>query len=410
MKNIITYLFSAFIILLTTVLYAQDENRTKGQFVEPKNEFYQEILNSVGEFNKAETKGNNVFKMDFTGLSHPDTISEFKSYWYNPPISQGETGTCWDFSTTSFFESEVYRIHKRQLKFSEMFTVYWEYIEKAKKFIEERGNSEFGEGSEANAVLIIWKKYGVVPEDAYTGMKPGQKFHDHSRMFAEMSDFLQNIKKTNSWNEEDGIATIKDIMNHYMGVPPVKVIVDGKDYTPGEYFRKFVDLNLDDYVDVMSLMEKPYWQKAEYPVGDNWWHSKDYYNVPLDDWMNAIKTAIKSGYTLAIGGDVTEPGYDSHTQVAVVPTFDIPSAYIDENAREFRFSNHTTTDDHGIHLVGYETKDGKDWFLIKDSGSGSRNGKNKGYYFYREDYVKLKMMDFMVHKDAVKELLSRCKD
>ena len=78
-----------------------------------------------------------------------------------------------------------------------MFTVYWEYIEKAKKFIEERGNSEFGEGSEANAVLIIWKKYGVVPEDAYTGMKPGQKFHDHSRMFAEMSDFLQNIKKTN---------------------------------------------------------------------------------------------------------------------------------------------------------------------------------------------------------------------
>jgi bleomycin hydrolase len=54
-------------------------------------------------------------------------------------------------------------------------------------------------------------------------------------------------------------------------------------------------------------------------------------------------------------------------------------------------------------------KDGKDWYLIKDSGSGSRDGNNYGYYFYNEDYVKLKMMDFMVHKDAVKDLLKKFK-
>ena len=164
---------------------------------------------------------------------------------------------------------------------------------------------------------------------------------------------------------------------------------------------------MDDYVDILSLFEKPYWQKVEYTVEDNWWHDSEYYNVPLDDWLNAIKNAVRNGYTMAIGGDVSEPGYESHLQVAMVPTFDIPSAYIDENAREFRFNNHTTTDDHGIHLVGYENKDGKDWFLIKDSGSGSRNAKNKGYYFYHEDYVKLKMLDFLIHKDAVKDLLSK---
>ncbi len=78
------------------------------------------------------------------------------------------------------------------------------------------------------------------------------------------------------------------------------------------------------------------------------------------------------------------------------------------NARQFRFSNKTTTDDHGIHLVGYLNKDGKDWYLIKDSGAGSRDDvKNFGYYFYSDDYVKLKMMDFMVNKNAVKDLLSK---
>ena len=81
--------------------------------------------------------------------------------------------------------------------------------------------------------------------------------------------------------------------------------------------------------------------------------------------------------------------------------------YIDENARQFRFSNHSTTDDHGIHIVGYMEKDGKDWYLIKDSGSGSRNGRNPGYYFYNEDYVKLKIMNIMLPKDFAKKVLGR---
>ena len=117
-----------------------------------------------------------------------------------------------------------------------MYTVYWEYTEKTRRFIEERGNSAFGEGSEANAVQRIWKKYGVVPEQAYTGMKPGQIFHDHSKMYAEMNDYLQNIKKLNSWNEEEAISTVKSIMNHYMGLPPEKFIVEGKEYTPKRIF------------------------------------------------------------------------------------------------------------------------------------------------------------------------------
>ncbi|MCK5740763.1 MAG: peptidase C1, partial [Chlorobi bacterium] len=61
------------------------------------------------------------------------------------------------------------------------------------------------------------------------------------------------------------------------------------------------------------------------------------------------------------------------------------------------------------HLVGYTEKDGDTWFLIKDSGSGARNGKNSGYYFYHEDYIKLKIMNYTVHKSIVKDLLKKFK-
>jgi bleomycin hydrolase len=352
------------------------------------------------------------FAVDLSAASLPNKVDLYKTQqWRNPPVSQGNTSTCWCFSTTSFLESEIYRINKLQVKLSEMYTVYWEFVEKAARYIHERGNSAFDEGSEANAVTRIWKKYGIVPEDDYSGLTDGRKYHNHDAMLTELKGYLESLKKNSAWDDEAAMATVKSIMNHYMGVPPSEVTVNGKKVTPLQYLKEIIKINPDDYIDILSYTQQPFYKQVEYEVGDNWWHSSDYYNVPLDVFMSALKNAVREGYTLAIGGDVSEPGFDRTTQCAVVPDFDIPSAYINDDARQFRFSNQTTTDDHGLHLIGYLEKDGKDWYLVKDSGSGSRNNnpdaKEFGYYFFSEDYVKLKMMDFMVHKDAVKDIIAK---
>ena len=404
MKSSISILFFTFCFSLS-IIYAQD--KIKGVFTEPKPGYYDEILKNINEFQNPPKEKKQYFKLDFTGMDIPKSKEEFKSFWHNDPISQGQTGTCWSFSTTSFFESEVYRLTGKEVSLSPIYTAYWEYVEKAKEFIRTRGKSLFEEGSEANAVSRIYREYGIVPANVCSGLLPGQLSHDHSKLINEMKSYLESVKTTNAWNEKEVVEVIKSILNHYLGEMPTEVVADGNKYTPKEYLNNYLKLNMDDYVDVLSYMQKPYWQQVEYEVPDNWWHNKDYFNVPLDDFMTILKNAIKNGYTLAIGGDVSEAGYDSWTKCAVVPTFDIPSEYIDENSRQFRFSNQTTTDDHGIHLVGYEEKDGVMWFLIKDSGAGSRNTGDKGYYFYHQDYVKLKIMDFMVHKDMFKDYLSK---
>ena len=340
-------------------------------------------------------------------------VDLYKSQWHNKTLSQGNTGTCWDFSTTSFFESEIYRLTKQEVKLSEMFTVYWEYVEKARRFVRERGNSAFGEGSEANGVTRMYKMYGAVPYDAYNGLKPGQKYLDHSKLIEEIGIYLKHIKETDNWNEDMVIATIKSILNYYIGEPPTKVVVNNLNMSPSDYMKNILKLKMDDYVDVLSISQQPFYKQVEYTVPDNWWHSSDYYNFPLEDYMKIVKKAIRSGYTIAIGGDVSESGFSPFDQVAMIPSYDIPVEYINDDARQFRFSNNTTTDDHGMHLVGYYELNGVDWYLIKDSGSGSRNvgevSETFGYYFFREDYVKLKMMDFMVHKDMIAEYLPKFK-
>ena len=409
MKYLYYAFAAAFAISFTGVNYAQTETRDKGVFIESKNEFYDEILKGTAEFNKQTTTAKKTFKVDFSNIDAPKSINDYDYSWHNEQVSQGLAGTCWAFSTTSFFESEVYRINKEKIKLSEVYTAYWEYVEKAAYFVKQRGKSNFAEGSEADAVPRIWKKYGVVPLSAYSGLLPGQKFHDHSIMFNEMNEYLKSVAAQNAWNEDAVISTIKSIMKRYIGEPPAKFAVNGKEFTPKEYLEKVVKLNLDDYVDVLSILEQPYYEHVEYTVEDNWQHTKTYCNIPLDEFMKVLKNAIRKGYTLCIGGDVSEPGIDSHAKIAMVPTFDIPSQYIDEYAREFRFSNKTTGDDHGIHLVGFAERNGKDWYLIKDSGSGSKNVEPKGYYFFSEDYVKLKIMDFMVHKDALGDILEKIK-
>ena len=390
------------LLLISSISFSQDT----GKFVNYSNPFYTKIMEQSNSYYNKEKEEDKIFKMNFDGKKIPQSLEEFTIIDVADPISQGNTGTCWCFSTTSFYESEIKRITGKNINLSELYPVYFEYIEKARGYIHSRGKTHLGEGSETNAVQRMMELYGIVPHEVYEGKPSDQPFYNHEQMFSEIETYLKSCKKTNYWDEEAIISNIKSILNHYMGTPPTKFRYNGRTYTPKGFMRYVTRINPNNYLDFMSLLEKPYWSKEEYKVPDNWWRSEEYYNVPLDEFMNIIKTSIKNGYSMSIGGDVSESGYSSIHDVAMVPSYDIPSEFIDEHARQFRFSNKTTTDDHAIHLIGYKIDENEDWwFLIKDSGSGSRNGNFPGYYFYHEDYVKLKMMTFTIHKDAVKETL-----
>nr|WP_319400527.1 C1 family peptidase [uncultured Carboxylicivirga sp.] len=403
-------------VLLTISVSAQNSDKAKiEEYPQGKGFYYETILKDISHVKdsvEAEPASMRL-TMDQSEYDLPNKVDLYKRQWANPVLSQGNTGTCWDFSTLSFYESEIFRMTGKKVKLSEMYVAYYEYLAKAERFIEKRGESLFSEGSEGNAVARIALAHGLVPADEYTGLIGGRKYHDHGQMMEEMSSYLKSLTVSNAWNKEAALETIASIMDHYIGVPPTSFKVDGKEYSPMTYMKEYLKLDPNDFVEILSYKQKPYWQQVEYTVPDNWWHNEEYYNVPLDVYMDIVKKAIRKGYTMSIGGDVSEAGFLRSTQCAMIPDFDIPSAYINEDARAFRFANETTTDDHGMHLVGYMEKDGKDWYLIKDSSSGSRNNDPNapefGYYFFTQDYVKLKMMGFTIHKDAVKDVLKKFK-
>jgi bleomycin hydrolase len=320
-------------------------------------------------------------------------------------VPQYYTGTCWAFCSTSFFESEVQRLTGQEIKLSEMWVVYWEYVERTRRFVREYGHSVIAEGSQDHGTLEVFRVHGAVPASAYAGCPRADGRHDHRPLVTEVRSFLDWMKENRYWDEEGAVAHVRTILDRHLGPPPESFSYEGRTCRAREFLREVLRLDMDDYVNVVSTLKEPFGQYVLLDVVDNWRRKDDYLNLPLADFYRVVKEAVRSGYPVSLGGDVSEPGLDGLQDAAVIPSWDIPAEAIDQAAREFRIATRQTTDDHGVHAVGFLRHGGRDWFLIKDSNRSSRLGRFPGYYFYDGDYIRLKSLAFMVHRDRLRGLL-----
>lgn len=394
-------------LLIPMMLLAQKEKPWPSQSTHQvrKAGFYEEIRRENQETTKSTPAGR--FVVDFKNFEVPSDTSLYHVIKHMPSLSQGETGTCWCFAATSFLEAEIIRQQGKQIKLSEMFFVYHEYIDRAEAYVKSRGNIAFSEGSESSSVPILLSKYGAMPAEAYTGRPIGKTFHHHRIMVEEMQQYLQSVKQNASWDLEAVKTCIKSILDHHMGSPPSEFIFKGKTYSALSFSAEVVKLHPFAFFNFMSNIRQPQNARAELVEADNWRHFDGYYNLPLNDYMTSIVSALEKGFSICICGDISEPGYNSENGAAIIPSFDIPSSAIDAHAREYRLENGSTTDDHCIHLVGYTVYKNQKWFLAKDSGAGGFDCPVKGYRYLHEDFVKLKMMNTLMHGDAARPILDR---
>jgi bleomycin hydrolase len=340
-------------------------------------------------------------------IHKPENLEEFSAVFHFPPVNQDTTNACWSFATISFIESEMKRLGMEPVKLAVMYPFFHDYVEKAKEYIRTEGESRFAPGDLFTGVIEIIKEYGIVPLNAYRGQTRAVKSYNHIQLENELNDLMMQVKEMNIWDEELVLQKVRKILYQHLGVPPQSFEYKGKIYTPRSFLKEVVRLPWDEYIMVTSFTYAPFYEFIELKVPDNWAHYKTYYNVPLDLFYESIKNAIKKGYSIAFNSDTGEPGRMGREDIVFVPEFDIPSKYINQEAREFRFNNGSTTDDHLMQIVGYKKRRGNDWFLVKDSWRTAWEGQFPGYYFFHGDYIKLKTLAFLVHKDAVPDIVEK---
>jgi bleomycin hydrolase len=335
---------------------------------------------------------------------HPAAVSDFQAVKHLSPLNQDATQICWSFATSSFLESEMARLGMKPVRLSVVYPMYQVYIDKAKRFAQTKGESRFAPGDLFTGVLDTIRQYGTMPASVYGEKEVSKQVYDHRALYTELQAVVDQVRKDQQWDEGAVVAKVKAVLNRHVGEPPARFTWEGKEYTPQTFLKDVVRLPWDDYLLVTSFQYAPFNQFIELKVPDNWSHASRYFNVPLDVFYAGMKTAAAGGYSVAFDADFSEPSYMQTAKYCIIPDYDIPVSAISQEAREYRFSNGTTTDDHLMQIVGYRAFGGEDWFLVKDSWRTAWKAGTGGYMFYHSSYMKLKALAFLVHKDAIPEV------
>ena len=329
-----------------------------------------------------------------------------------PVISQGNTGTCWSFSSTSFLESEIIRLTGKQVDLSEMYTVRNTYPKKLDNFVMRQGKAQFSEGGLAHDVMNSVAEYGLVPQTAYSGLFGSETNHNHAELVAVLKAMAETyVENPGRRLSKKWKPATEAVLDTYLGENLETFTYEGKQYTP-ETFRDAMQIVPANYVSLTSFTHAPFYSEFILNIPDNWSYGS-FYNLPIDGMMAAIDHALENGFTVELDCDVSERTFSSKDGVAVIPTDAennikaLQGVYdekkITQAYRQDEFENFTTTDDHLMHITGtLRDQKGTKYYKVKNSwGTDKARNANGGYVYFSEAYMRLKAISITVHKDAV---------
>ena len=380
-------------------------------------------VGSAGAAKKKAQEKKNTNKPVFT------TIKEI-------PITsvkdQNRSGTCWDYSTLSFFEAEILKNTGKTYDLCESFVANKTYMERAIQVVRFHGDCQFAQGGSAEDVLATMKTHGIVPEGTmpFPGSLYGDSLNNFNEFFKLMEPYVAAIAKSdakkisNQWK-----VGLQGILDAYLGKCPENFTYEGKKYTP-KSFMASLGIDLNDYVSITSYTHHPFYTAFAVEVQDNWRFPLSY-NVPMDEMMQIIDNAIEQGYTVAWGGDVSEDGFtrkglayavDAKKTTQNLQGSDmakwrkmtatkkrdiidslgctVPEIIPTQQMRQERFDNWELTDDHGMHIYGVaKDQNGKEYYMVKNSWG--ETGDYKGTWYMTKAFIAANTMDFLINKKAI---------
>lgn len=260
---------------------------------------------------------------------------------------QKRSGRCWMFASLNTMR---YRIMKKlgikTFELSQAYPLFWDKYERANWFFEniiatageELTSREVAylladplcDGGQWDMFRSLVKKYGVVPKEAMpetvcssnTGdmnkyltryLRAGAKRLRDALAAAATADEARAVKQ----ELMEGVYRMLAIC---LGEPPASFEVRIRDeknelkasgtYTPQQFFAEFVDMNLDDYVSIISAptADKPYLRSYTVKYLGNVVEDGTvrYVNLPIDALKRVAVAQLKDGLPVWFGSDVDQ--------------------------------------------------------------------------------------------------------
>lgn len=229
----------------------------------------------------------------------------------------------------------------------------------------------------------LMQQYGMQPYDDYHPFD-AVNYQALCRMTTRVARASVSLRMLNN--------RMTDILDKQLGYLPQKLYMLGMAYTPRQFAESI--LLPGDYRALTSFSHHSFGQSFVLECPDNKMLDQ-FYNIPIDQLMRVIVTALRNGHPVCWEGDISEPGFDFKNGVATL-TYDDQN--VTQQTRQRAFEHFLTTDDHCMELCGLAHDEaGRRYFIAKNSWG--RNNAYGGFMYLSYNYVKMKTIAVMVPTD-----------
>ncbi len=437
MKKITTSIFTSLFFIFAS--YSQEVAIDKNTLKElrssiKQSSYFKAISNSVSNQNikKLAKNRKNVAAFDYH-FKHKVKTSGISS--------QNQAGICWMFTGLNCMKPKALTtLNIANFEFSSNYLFFYDQLEKSNLFLQEIINTRnfktndrkvewlfrhpISDGGVWNLFVDLVEKYGLMPKQAMPNTQNSKNSSMMNKILKrKLKEFALELREM-SGKEKTELQTrktemLKDIykiLTISLGEPPEEFtyryknkdgeLVSLENYTPKQFAKKIIDVDLNEYVLFMDNPTREYYKLYEIEYdrnlieGNNW----KFVNLPADKFKEFAKESIKANEAMYFSCDVGK-FMDRETGILDTENYDYESLFdmkfsMNKTQRIKTFESGST---HGMALIGVDTdKNGKITKWLLENSWGASSGHN-GYLIMTDRWFDEYMFRIVMNKKFVSD-------
>lgn len=357
-------------------------------------------------------------------------------------VDQQSSGRCWAFAWLNTMRPMIIEKYKLEsFEFSQNYMIFWDKMEKANTFLEliiefrDRDpldrelalvlKSPFGDGGYWRYAVNLIKKYGLVPKEImpethssentrYMNRIISKKLRIYAAEIRKMSESGQSVKKLRIFKEES-LVEIYRLLALNIGEPPTEfewryemddsTLSETKTYTPTDFFKDYVEVELDDFVCIFNNPTREYGQHYRSNLSREMFDGTDldHVSVEIGRLKEIAIASIVDNQPLYFSCDV---GKDQDSELGIMAKdlfdyeslFDVDLTMSKKDMGQYRHSS----SNHGMSLIGVDLVEGKPIKWLVENSWGDDKKKN-GLWTMYDDWFDNYLYSVIARKKYVPE-------
>ncbi|MDO1604463.1 C1 family peptidase [Lactobacillus sp. YT155] len=361
---------------------------------------------------------------------------------------QMKSGLCWVFAALNTLRHPLQADFKiKDFELSQGYLLFWDKLEKSNFFFENVLNTAVlpvgdrkvdflmttpqQDGGQWDMICALVEKYGLVPKsvmpDTFSRQNSSELNDVLNKKLRKDAIVLRKLVADNAPEseinqaKENMLSEVYRILVYTVGTPPTsfdwsyrdddKKFHEEKNITPQDFFKKYINWDLSDYVSLINSPtdDKPYNHLYTVEMLGNVVGGRQvrHLNLDIDTFKSLAIKQLEAGESIWFGSDV---GQSSDTKLGIMDTkiHDINGLF----AADFQMTKAERLDyaeslmTHAMVITGVNLEDGKPTKWKVENSWGEKVG-TKGYFVMSDDWFDQYTYQIVINKKYLPENLKK---